>query len=88
MSTGGDGEDVSKEQFQDECPGCLPVIIDPTTGQVMPADSPPMLSVMRVWRGTQRFEREAFHRVCCLNSRHPTDMGIMQSIIGRMKQTF
>lgn len=76
---------MSIDRFEDECPGCRPCLIDVKTGQPMGEDEPAMRAAMRVWRGTQRFEREAFHRVCCLNSRNAMDMLVMQSILARIK---
>jgi hypothetical protein len=76
---------MSIERFEDDCPGCRPCLIDVKTGQIMGEDEPPMRAAMRVWRATSRFEREAFHRVCCLNSRNPVDLQVIQSISGRIK---
>jgi hypothetical protein len=76
---------MSREIFQDECPGCRPAVVDVTTGEPMPDDSPLVRSVQRVWARTQRFEREAFHRVTCLNSRQPTDMAVCSALMSRIE---
>jgi hypothetical protein len=71
---------MSWEAFDDQCPGCRPCLIDATTRQPVPDDTPIMQAVLRIWQKTTRLEREAFHRVTCLNSRQPTDLLIIQSL--------
>lgn len=74
------------EKFEEECPGCRPAIIDPASGRVLPADDPVMVKVNSVWETTSKAEREAFHRVCCQNSRAPEDIRVMQSLSDRMSK--
>lgn len=75
---------MSIEQFDDECKGCKPAIIDAKTGKVEPDDSPVMKVVMRVWAATTLAERKAFHNVCCLNSREQGDMKVMAELSARI----
>lgn len=74
---------MSIEVYDDSCPGCRPVLLDPATGWALPDDSPAMLALRRVWNLTTLKERQAFHRVCCLNSRDPADLAVMESIAKR-----
>jgi len=77
---------VSLEKYNDDCPGCQPALLDAKTGQPMPETSPEVQAVMKVWSMTTRAEREAFHRICCLNSRDPKDLRLGQEIAARIKR--
>lgn len=80
---------MSRQKFDDECPGCLPILIDAKTMKPMAEDSPQMKIVYEVWAGTTKDEREAFHQVTCLNSRDPAllvlFMGAMKRIENALK---
>lgn len=65
---------MSRAEHDDDCPGCRPVMIDLQTGKVLPDHAPPMKHLLAVWSGTSMAERQAFHRVTCLNSRDFTDL--------------
>lgn len=75
---------MSQKQFDDECAGCRPAILDIRTGKKLPDDSPVMVKANRIWQEATRGEREAFHRVCCLNSREPGDISQAQRLSRRM----
>lgn len=77
---------MSRTKYEDSCSGCRPVLLDPKSGKVWADDSPAMHAVMHVWEGTTREEREAFHRVTCLNSRRFYDVHIMQQISQRISE--
>lgn len=76
---------MSLKVFDDNCPGCKPVILDKDTLKPFPADSPPMVAINRVWAKTTLEEREAFHKFTCLNSRAPSVMGLVLPLIQRME---
>lgn len=77
---------MSLETFDDDCPGCMPALIDMRTGQPLPADSPEMMSVHAMWRALTTFEeRRAFHQVSCQNSREPEDMALMRTLLPKIK---
>lgn len=42
---------------------------------------PAMVKVMAYWATTSYAQREAFHRVMCLNSRDPVDLLIVRGIV-------
>lgn len=75
---------MSWEQHEDDCPGCRPALLDPTTGKAAAPDSPEMQVVNRVWSTTTVEERHAFHRVTCQNSRDDADMTLVQGICERI----
>jgi hypothetical protein len=77
---------MSREQYNDSCPGCRPVLIDATTGQVFADDSPTMQAVKRAWNGTTVEERQAWHRVTCLNSRRIYDLNVVARFSERIKE--
>lgn len=59
---------MSREAFDDECPGCRPALVDPRTGEKYADSSPPMVALNAVWAATPVETRRAFHRVTCLDS--------------------
>jgi hypothetical protein len=75
---------MSKEQFNDNCPGCRPIIIDPGTMKPLPEDSWQMQAVDRVWAGTTWAERRDFHEFTCLNSREHQVMKTVATLRMRM----
>ena len=76
---------MSFQRFEDDCPGCRPVLIDIQTREVMGDDTRQMQALLRVWSQTSRFEREVYHRVMCQNSRTAFDMAVMQEITARIQ---
>lgn len=62
---------MSSKIYDDYCPGCLPVLLDPDTMERLPDDSPEMITLHNVWSNTTLEERQAFHKVTCQNSRDP-----------------
>lgn len=77
---------MSREKFNDDCPGCRPVLLDAKTRQKMPDNSPERVAILKVWNQTTRDEREAFHRVTCDNSRDPSDIAVIQSLSKRFEK--
>ena len=76
---------MSRHTFDDECPGCRPVLIDPETGKVLADDHPATMQIERVWAGTTLEERQAFHRFTCLNSRATADLQVIQELSRRFQ---
>jgi hypothetical protein len=75
---------MSVDRFDDQCPGCRPCLVDVTSGEVLSENSPPMRAVLTMWAKTTRSEREAFHRVACLNSRAAVDVLIVEMLGAQM----
>ena len=76
---------MSLAQFNDDCPGCRPAVLDPTTGSVLTPEHPVMVTINQVWATTTLEERRAFHNVCCLNSRAPDDLKLMAGLTERVQ---
>lgn len=76
---------MSIEKFDDECPGCRPVLINTETGQVLSEEHPQMQVVNKLWQETTKAEREAYHRVCCQNSRANADQHLAGGFAQRIK---
>lgn len=74
------------ETFDDKCDGCLPVLIDARTGKPVPPDDEAMKALMLVWSSTTLAERQAFHRVTCLNSRADADLLVIARITERFQK--
>ena len=68
---------MSKQHFDDDCPGCRPIIIDAATGKTNAAMTE---RAIKIWRSGTVAEREAFHRFTCLNARDPEAIAAMQKI--------
>lgn len=65
---------MSRERFDDQCPGCRPIMLDVKTKKPLAADSVEMTIVNRVWSETSIEERRAWHRFTCQNSRAVEDL--------------
>ena len=76
---------MSFQQFDDNCPGCRPAILDVKTGKVLPDDDPIMAKILAIWANTTLGEREAFHRVMCLNSREPLDLFLVRGLTDKLQ---
>jgi hypothetical protein len=75
---------VSWTQYTDDCPGCQPALMD-MSGNRIPDDAPEMLAVKEYWKTTTLEQREAFHRVCCNDSRDPKDLALLKGISDGMR---
>jgi hypothetical protein len=75
---------VSWKNFDDDCEGCRPVILDIETGRPLPDDHPVMVKIRIIWAGTNFHQRKAFHDVMCLNSRAPADLALVKSIMDQL----
>ncbi len=72
-------------EFCDHCPGCRPALID-ERGRPVPADSPAMLAVNRIWNTqTSYAERKAFIEVTVNNSRDPADLRLVQAVAAKFE---
>ena len=68
-------------EYDDDCPGCQPALMDAKTGKVMESDHPVMVSVLKAWKEKITFlERQATSRVWMGMSHNPRDMEIMQRV--------
>jgi hypothetical protein len=78
---------MSSKAYEDDCPGCRPVAMDPKTGKVLPDDHPLMLRMARVWANkTTREQRVAWHNVTCQNSRHWHDLKLARQFIKAVQE--
>lgn len=76
---------MTRQKYDDDCPGCRPTMINTETGEVFPPDSSQMKAVMEVWATLTIDEKQSFHRCCCLNSRDEKDLIVMQTIVDRLQ---
>ncbi len=77
---------MSLHKYDDKCEGCRPALLDVKTNKPLPPDSPIMKVVNRVWAHTTLSEREAYHRVCCENSRDARDVTLATDIAKRIER--
>lgn len=68
----------------ENCPACRPVAFNPDTGEPLPASHPIQRAADAAWRNALPAQRIAWHRVTCLNSRHPADRMLAQAIVDAM----
>ncbi len=73
------------KEYDDNCEGCQPALMDPKTGIVMSKDSPEMIAVRAFWKTVPLEEKKAFQRVCCHNSHEAGDLAIMEKISAGMQ---
>ena len=76
---------MSRARFDDECPGCRPMMVNVETGQPYADDSAEMTAVNRVWSATTLAERQAWHRFTCLNSRSIVDLQVVKDFSDRLE---
>lgn len=77
---------MSKEQFEEGCRGCQPVLIDVATNKAMADDAPPMKAVLGVWATLSREEKEAWHEFTCQNSRESQILVVVGRINARFQE--
>jgi hypothetical protein len=75
---------MSRDEYQEGCPGCRPVIVDQKTMQILPQDHPAMIRVNEVYDQLSLPEKQAWHRVTCLNSRDPIDLAICRHMLDKL----
>ncbi len=80
---------MSRDKHDDNCSGCLPVILrgdDGRTGKPLPNDHPFIVEAVRVFREEISLEqRECWHRFTCQNSREPADVQAAQEFTTKMQ---
>ncbi len=76
---------MSREEFQDNCAGCRPALLDLETKKPLPPDSPEMQAINAVWETTTIEERQAYHHICCQNSRAPEDLRTVEPLIAKIQ---
>lgn len=77
---------VSLERYSDDCRGCRPAMLDVKTGRALPDTDPILQAILGVWDASSRKTREAYHRVCCQNSRAPEDLARVAPLIAAFKK--
>lgn len=77
---------MSNKHFEENCPGCKPVLADSETLKPLPNDDPAMIALAGVWEQTTLEERQSFHNVTCNNSRDENDLEVMTKISTQLQQ--
>lgn len=72
---------MSREKFENNCTGCRPIII--VKGVPLPDNSPEMQAILALWDVTTPEEREAFHKVTCMNCYDPDVLNIVERIVSQ-----
>jgi hypothetical protein len=77
---------MSNKHFEENCPGCKPVLADSKTFEPLPEDDPASKALAGVWEKTTLEERQSFHNVTCNNSRDEKDLEVMAKISAQLQQ--
>lgn len=77
---------MSRHEYSPDCPGCRPVVIDPSTGCILPEDSAAMRIVNTIWDRASEMDKRAWHAVTCLNSRAPLDLALSQAFVRQIQR--
>lgn len=67
-------------EYDDNCEGCKPGLMDVETGKALPYDHPHMIKVREVWNTLNLGQKIAWHRVCMQSSRNKHDLMIAQEV--------
>lgn len=76
---------VSWTEYQEECIGCQPVLVNVKTHQPYPTESPEMQAVLTVFNAASREEKVAFHNVTCNSSTSPGDGVAFRQLTARIQ---
>ncbi len=68
------------KEYDDNCEGCQPAIVDPRTGQKLPESDPVMMVIRAFWKTVPMDQKRACHRVWCHNSRAAADLDAIQKV--------
>lgn len=74
---------MSLEHFDQNCPGCRPVVL--VKGVKLPDSSPEMQAILALWEVTTPEEREAFHKVTCQNCYDRDVLLIVERIVDQFQ---
>lgn len=77
---------MSKDQFDVNCEGCKPAIIDPETKEILPSTHPYMIAITTLWDEQSLDAKMAWHRVTCKNLRDPADLKLTQRFIDQFSE--
>lgn len=77
---------MSWKEYESDCPGCRPALIDAQTGKLMERDSDPMRAINAVFDSATLQEKKAFHNVMCNNSREPMEMALVHGLTARFEE--
>lgn len=68
-------------EYDDNCEGCQPALMDMKTGKAMAKDHPVMIAVRKAWmEKTTLAERRATSKVWMGQSTNPKDIEIMERV--------
>ena len=73
-------------EFDPNCEGCRPAMMDPQTGERLSSDHPAMKVINELWDAAPRAEQEACFRVWVHNSRADRDMRLAGEFFQRVQQ--
>lgn len=76
---------MSLEKFEHDCPGCRPALIDTETGEVLPDEHPLSQAAFAIFNQMTLPEKQAWHRLTCLNARDPEAVAVMRNFTQRMR---
>lgn len=73
-----------REKYEKDCPGCMPVVLDPVTGKI---NEEVTAKARKFWETVSEADKLAFHAVCCTNSRDQGDLARVKDLSERMSRS-
>lgn len=67
-------------EYDENCPGCQPAMLNLETGKPVPLDDPQMAVLLRVFNSFSLTERRAWHRVVMQGSQNTDDLAVVKKI--------
>lgn len=74
------------KEYDENCEGCQPAILNPKTGQRLPETDPVMRAVRAFWKTVPLALKQACHRVWVHNSRTTADLTAMEKVSQGMEK--
>jgi hypothetical protein len=77
---------MDNHPYDPQCPDCVPALIDPETGEIIPKSDPIMVTIMKVWNAASVEDRQAFMNITWANSQEPVDRERMSLLMRRIQK--
>lgn len=76
---------MSWKEFDDNCDGCKPAVVDPDTFKL---NEQATAVARKVFETCTREQRAAFHRFCCQNERDPVTASLAKELTQKIQKAF
>lgn len=73
-----------EKDYDPNCEGCVPALIDLKTGRPLPKDHPAMVRVLCIWHETDDAVKAAFIRATSTTRPTPADVEAIRGLVHRI----